>query len=44
MKAGQRIKEEGYDHDVYENVWLPVGDDKNVDIERLIEQGRITAE
>jgi hypothetical protein len=41
MISRERILKEGYDNDVYENVWLPVGDDKNEDIERLIEQERI---
>lgn len=41
MISRERIIEEGYDNDVYEDVWLPVGDDKNLDVERLIEQERI---
>lgn len=41
MKFERRIEQDGYDNDVYENLWLPVGDDKNMDIEKLIEQERI---
>ncbi|HHW62009.1 MAG TPA: hypothetical protein GX404_08905 [Syntrophomonadaceae bacterium] len=29
------------DFDVYQNAFMPVGDDKQVDIERLIRQKRI---
>lgn len=29
------------DADVYEDVWLPLGDDKEVDLFHLLEQGRI---
>jgi len=29
------------DLDIYQNVWLPVGDEKQIDVQRLIEQGRI---
>lgn len=36
--------EELRDKDVYQNVWLPVGDNKNLDVEKLIAQGRITRE
>ncbi|HEX3011036.1 MAG TPA: hypothetical protein VHQ70_03225 [Syntrophomonadaceae bacterium] len=33
--------DENNTEDIYEEVWLPVGDYKNADIERLLEQGRI---
>lgn len=29
------------DADVYEEVWLPLGDDKETDLFHLLEQGRI---
>lgn len=29
------------DQSVFENVWLPVGDDKDADVAHLIAQGRI---
>ncbi len=29
------------DADVYEEVWLPLGDDKEIDLFHLLEQGRI---
>jgi hypothetical protein len=32
-----------FDDDIYEEVWLPVGDEKNKDINRLIVQGRINS-
>lgn len=41
MEHKKHVMEEAYDNEVYENVWLPVGDNKNEDIERLIEQERI---
>ncbi len=30
------------DQAVYENVWMAVGDNKEIDIDRLIKQGRIS--
>lgn len=35
------VREVGFEDDVFEELWLPVGDDKTNDIERLIEQDRI---
>ncbi len=29
------------DQAVYENTWLPIGDNKQMDLHHLIEQGRI---
>lgn len=35
--SGQDLQDEN----VFEEVWLPVGDDKSIDIEKLIAQDRI---
>lgn len=34
-------REEVLDEDVYDDVWLPLGDDKETDIHRLLKQHRI---
>lgn len=34
-------REDLLDENVYEEVWLPFGDDKETDIHRLVEQHRI---
>jgi len=34
-------REDVLDEDVYEDVWLPFGDDKETDINRLMEQHRL---
>lgn len=33
--------DEVYDNDVFEKVYLPIGDDKSEDIDRLIERERL---
>lgn len=38
---GSMQHEDLLDENVYEDVWLPFGDDKETDINRLIEQHRI---
>ncbi|HOQ08716.1 MAG TPA: hypothetical protein PLG09_01175 [Syntrophomonadaceae bacterium] len=34
-------REDVLDEDVYDDVWLPLGDDKETDIHRLLKQHRI---
>ncbi|HQA08169.1 MAG TPA: hypothetical protein PLM20_06270 [Syntrophomonadaceae bacterium] len=34
-------REDVMDENIYEEVWLPFGDDKETDIQRLVEQHRI---
>jgi len=35
-------EEFGLEEDIYEEVWLPIGDDKEADISSLVRQHRIT--
>lgn len=44
MNRKKRIinRDDVLDLDVFNDVWLPVGDNKQMDIDHLIEQGRLT--